>query len=78
MVKGISKDAILVRPHGDMPFEMAVFILKDDAQGVTEEELLRQAGVSARQSWAVKHQRLLSFLAGAGSAGALFFLATLF
>ncbi len=78
MVKGISKDAVLVRPHGDAAFEVAVFILKDEVKGISEEELLRQAGLSTIPSWAARHQKILSFLAGAGSTGLLFLLMALF
>ncbi|MBQ7341168.1 MAG: translation initiation factor 2 [Oscillospiraceae bacterium] len=43
MVKGISRQVIVVQsPEPDM-FEQAIFILKDKAVGVTDEELLRQA-----------------------------------
>ncbi len=78
MVKGISKEAVLVRPRGDAVFEEAVFILKDGINGVSEEELLRQAGLSGIPSWAARHQKALSFLAGAGSTGLLFLLMALF
>ncbi len=78
MIKGISKEAVLVRPHGDAAFEVAVFILKDEVKGISEEELLRQAGLASLPSWVAKHQKLLSFLAGAGSTGLLFLVMALF
>ena len=43
MVKGISRQVILVHsPETDI-FEQAIFILKDDAQAVTDEMLLKEA-----------------------------------
>ena len=43
MVKGISRQVILVRsPETDI-FEQAIFILKDNADPVTDEMLLREA-----------------------------------
>lgn len=43
MVKGISRQVLVV--HGAQPelFEQAIFILKDDAPAVTEEALLKEA-----------------------------------
>ena len=43
MVKGISKQVILVRSPDPKLFEQAIFILKDDADGISEEDLLREA-----------------------------------
>ena len=45
MVKGISKQVIVVHPHGEELFDQAIFILKDSAvsKGITEEMLLKQA-----------------------------------
>ena len=58
MVKGISKQVILVNAPGDELFDQAIFILKDKAvaNGVTDEQLLRQArqairGSEARKKW---------------------------
>lgn len=43
MVKGISRQVILVHsPETDI-FEQAIFILKDNAQTVTDEMLLKEA-----------------------------------
>ena len=43
MVKGISRQVILVHsPETDI-FEQAIFILKDNADSVTDEMLLREA-----------------------------------
>ena len=43
MVKGISRQVILVRsPETDL-FEQAIFILKDNADAITDEMLLKEA-----------------------------------
>ena len=43
MVKGISRQVILVHsPETDM-FEQAIFILKDTAEDITDEKLLKEA-----------------------------------
>lgn len=59
MVKGISRQVILVQSPGDELFDQAIFILKDEAvsRGVTDEMLLRQArqalhgGTRKRKLW---------------------------
>ena len=43
MVKGISRQVILVQSADKDIFEQAIFILKDNAQTVTEEMLLKEA-----------------------------------
>ena len=45
MVKGISKQVIVVQSPDRELFEQAIFILKDEAvnQGITEEALLKEA-----------------------------------
>ena len=45
MVKGISRQVILVHSPDPKLFEQAIFILKDDAveKGITEEALLKEA-----------------------------------
>ena len=43
MVKGISRQAVLVHGPDSQVFEQAIFILKDNAQGVTDEMLLKEA-----------------------------------
>lgn len=43
MVKGISRQVILVQSPDKKLFEQAIFILKDDAVGVTEEQLMKEA-----------------------------------
>ena len=45
MVKGISRQVIVVHSPGEELFEQAIFILRDEAvgKGVTDEMLLKQA-----------------------------------
>ena len=43
MVKGISRQVILVHSPDRKLFEQAIFILRDDAQEVTEEALMKEA-----------------------------------
>ena len=45
MVKGVSRQVILVRPPEPKLFEQAIFILRDDAPqaGITDEMLLQEA-----------------------------------
>ena len=43
MVKGISRQIILVHSPDKKLFEQAIFILRDDAKEVTEEILLKEA-----------------------------------
>ena len=43
MVKGISRQVILVQSPDTKLFEQAIFILKDSAENVTDEMLLKEA-----------------------------------
>ncbi len=43
MVKGIQKQVIVVHSPGEEIFDQAIFILKDNAQGISDEKLLQQA-----------------------------------
>ncbi len=47
MVKGISKQVIVVRPPDRELFEQAIFILKDGTGAVSSAELLHQARQAA-------------------------------
>ena len=47
MVKGISKQVIVVKSPDPRFFEQAIFIVREDAlgrEGVTDEEILKEAG----------------------------------
>ena len=43
MVKGISRQVIMVHSPDKHLFEQAIFILKDDVQDVTDDMLLKEA-----------------------------------
>jgi hypothetical protein len=47
MVKGISRQVIVVRQPDARLFEQAIFLLRADAGSVTDDELLRQANEAA-------------------------------
>ncbi len=49
MVKGISRQVVVVRSPEPKLFEQAIFILRDDADedGITEEALLKEARIAA-------------------------------
>ena len=59
MVKGVSRQVIMVHSPGEELFEQAIFILKDEAvgKGVTDEMLLREAQQAIR-SGGGKRRRL--------------------
>lgn len=50
MVKGVSRQVIVVPAPDPKLFEQAIFILRDDAvlEGVTDEQLLREAQAAIR------------------------------
>ncbi len=50
MVKGLSRQVILVRPKEGQLFEQAIFILREDAKGITDEMLLKEANVAVRNA----------------------------
>ena len=62
MVKGISRQVILVQNPDPELFEQAIFILKDDAvvRGVTDEQLLKEAKKLMRTPGKASSRSLLS------------------
>ena len=48
MVKGISRQVVVVRSPDPKLFEQAIFILREDAKGVTDAELLKEAKLAVR------------------------------
>ena len=60
MVKGISRQVIVVHAPGEELFDQAIFILKDEAvaKGVTDEMLLKQAQQAIRGSSHKGHRKL--------------------
>ncbi len=60
MVKGISRQVIVVHSKDQKLFDQAIFILKDQAvgkEGITDEQLLKEAG-SLLQGARPKRKRL--------------------
>ena len=43
MVKGVSRQVLVVRPPEPKLYEQAIFILRDDVSGITDEMLLKEA-----------------------------------
>ena len=75
MVKGISRQVILVHSPDKKLFEQAIFILRDDAREVTEEQLLKEAERAIRLPQVKKKwQGPLWALAGAGVTGLVWLL----
>lgn len=72
MVKGVSKQVIVVHSPDPKLFEQAIFILKEDAKGVTDEELLREANRALhRPAKGSKWQPLWQFGPAWACAGAV-------
>ena len=81
MVKGISRQVILVPSPDQKLFEQAIFILKDSAveEGITDEVLMKEArqAIRGRVVQEKKGQHILWAAAGALATG-LVWLATAF
>lgn len=73
MVKGISRQVIVVNAPDQKLFEQAIFILKDEAvgQGITDEMLLKSADKLLRSTQNGKKPGLLRYGWIWASAGAL-------
>ena len=75
MVKGISRQVIVVHAPDPKLFEQAIFILKDDAvgEGITDEALLKEARNAIRGSVDKAGKKKHFYLYGAvwASGGAL-------
>lgn len=50
MVKGTSRQVIVVKSPDRKLFEQAIFILREDAEGVSDEMLLQEAQLAAQQA----------------------------
>lgn len=59
MVKGVSRQVIVVHSPDPKLFDQAIFILKDDAvgQGITDEALLKEAQQAIRMPEKKRHLR---------------------
>ena len=74
MVKGISRQVLVVQSPDQKLFEQAIFILKDDAlgkEGITDEMLLKSANKLLGGAGKPKNRRYIAFGALWASAGAL-------
>lgn len=73
MVKGISRQVIVVQTPEPKLFEQAIFILKEDAEDVTEETLLKEAQSAIREYNRPANRKRHLYLYGAvwASGGAL-------
>ena len=77
MVKGISRQVILVHSPDKKLFEQAIFILRDDAREVTEEQLLKEAERAIRLPQVKKKWQGPLWAAGGAAVTGLAWLATL-
>ncbi len=82
MVKGISKQVIVVHSPDQKLFEQAIFILKEDVSGVTDEQLLLEAQRIIRNPGKPGKRRLSAYgpvwaAAGAAVTGAAWLLTVL-
>ena len=82
MVKGISKQVIVLNATDRSLFDQAIFILSDDAvrgNGVSNEKLLQEANKlltnhTHQRRWAKDRHRLWFAALGAGATGILWLL----
>ena len=58
MVKGVSRQVIVVQSPDKKLFEQAIFILKEDAHGITDEELMKEANRAIRNPKSQKKRKL--------------------
>ena len=56
MVKGVSRQVVVVRSPDQKLYEQAIFILREDAHGYTEDMLLKEALEAAKHDGLVKNQ----------------------
>lgn len=74
MVKGVSRQVIVVHAPDPKLFEQAIFILKADAvgqEGITDEALLKEASRLINTPRRAKKQRLYLYGPAWAAAGAL-------
>lgn len=69
MVKGVSKQVIVVHSPEPKLFEQAIFILKEDAQGITDEVLLKEAQQAIRMPSGAGKKRKLYLYGPAWACG---------
>ena len=73
MVKGISRQVILVQSPDPKLFEQAIFILKDEAvkEGITDEALMKEAKLAIRSGEGEKRNRFSLYGAAWAGGGAM-------
>ena len=71
MVKGISRQVIVVQSPDKKLFEQAIFILRDGAAGVTEEQLMKEAQHIIRNPKMDSNHKLFYFGPAWACAGAV-------
>lgn len=73
MVKGISRQVIVVQSPGPEMFEQAIFILKENAvgEGITDEALMKEAQRAIRSSKPEKKRHFYLYGAVWAAGGAL-------
>lgn len=76
MVKGVSRQVVLVRPKNSELFEQAIFLVRGEAQAcgeITDEMLLQQAEDAAKGAYGaqVRGKNGLRLLLGAALGGGL-------
>ena len=85
MVKGVSRQVVVVKSTDADLFEQAIFLIRDGAvprQGITEADILREANAAAAACLQPKKRtqlrpRILCALGGAGITGAAWLLSIL-
>ena len=70
MVKGTSRQVIVVHSPDPKLFEQAIFILREDAKGVTNEALLKEANLAIRRPVAESKSGWWLYSTGWACAGA--------
>ena len=83
MVKGISRQVIVVESPDQKMFEQAIYILKDGQKGLSDDDLLREARkISQMQQEGSRHSVflyvLIGVLIGAALMGVAWVLTALF
>ena len=71
MVKGISRQVVVVHSPDQKLFEQAFFILKDGVAGVTEDALLREANLVLQADKKCMPRHLFGVLCAAFGAAAV-------
>jgi len=57
MVKGVTRQVVVVRGTDPKLFEQAIFILRQDAPAVTDEQLLKEAKLALRTQYPGRKRR---------------------